>query len=58
MSGCFLSEDLFIDDITTKSVTIEGGYGNNFTDINGMTSLNGNMIISNGTITIENFDIQ
>jgi hypothetical protein len=35
-----------------KSVTIEGGYNCEYSAITGTTTLNGNMIISNGTLTI------
>lgn len=55
------TEDLFIDDISNKSVTLNGGYDCDYNDPpNGITVLNGNMIISNGTLKIEmgTFEIQ
>ncbi|HDH11382.1 MAG TPA: hypothetical protein ENG83_04150 [Nitrospirae bacterium] len=39
------------------SVTLEGGYDCNYSAIIGNTTLNGNMTISNGTITTENLII-
>ncbi len=51
-------EDLYLDDINDKSVTLEGGYNSDFSAITGMTSLSGNMIISTGSVTIGDFVIQ
>ncbi len=42
----------------TKSVTIQGGYNCDYSTQTGKTILNGNMTISNGMVTIENFIIQ
>ncbi len=39
-------------------ITLEGGYDCNYTAIIGETRLNGNMTISNGTITVGNFILQ
>ncbi len=41
-----------------KSVTLQGGYNCDYSTQTGKTILNGNMTISNGTVTIENFMIQ
>jgi len=51
-------EDLFIDDISNKSVTLIGGYDCDYSTIIGITSLQGYMAISNGILSIENFDLQ
>lgn len=56
-SGAF-SEDVYIDDLSNKSVTLQGGYNNNFSGISGMTSISGNLIVSNGLIVIENVQVQ
>lgn len=53
-----LTEDLYIDDTSNKSVTIQGGYNNDFSAIVGISSLGGNLIISNGTVVIENVLLQ
>ncbi len=45
--------NLDIDDISDKSVTIEGGYDCTYSAITGNTTQNGNMTISNGTLTID-----
>ena len=50
------TEDLLID--LNKSVVLEGGYDCSYTTIIGKTTLNGNMTISDGTLTIENFELQ
>ena len=47
------TENLTID--TNKSVTQEGGYDGSYSTITGTTALQGSLIISNGTLTIENF---
>ena len=50
------TEDLNIN--VSKTITVQGGYNNGYTAVTGKTTLNGNMTISNGTVTIENFIIQ
>jgi M6 family metalloprotease-like protein len=50
------TEDLNIN--ASKTVTLQGGYNNGYTAVTGKTTLNGNLMISNGTVTIENFTIQ
>lgn len=50
------SEDLFID--LNKSVTLKGGYDCDYIFNTGKTTLNGNMTISNGMVTIENFILE
>ena len=47
------TEDLNIN--LVKSVTLEGGYDCNYSTVIGNTTLNGNMTISDGTITTGNF---
>ncbi|MHC4183788.1 MAG: S8 family serine peptidase [Planctomycetota bacterium] len=47
------NEDLFIDQ--NKTVTLKGGNNCDFTINNGKSTLNGNMVISSGKVTIENF---
>jgi hypothetical protein len=48
----------FNDDIN-KSITIKGGYDCNYNEPpTGNTTLNGNMTINNGKVTIENFNVQ
>lgn len=47
------TEDLFIDEISNKTVSIEGGYNSDFSSIIGKATINGNMTISNGTLLIE-----
>ncbi len=49
-------EDLDID--INKSVTLEGGYNCDYTAVNGKTTLNGTMTISNGTVTVGNFVLE
>jgi len=41
-----------------KSVTLKGGYNSDFTSNTGYTTINGRMIISNGTVTVENIIIK
>ncbi len=48
-------EDLYAD--LDKSVAISGGYDCYYTDIIGKSSLNGNIIMSNGQVTVEGFII-
>ncbi len=51
-----ISEDLYID--INKAVTVEGGYDCGYTTPTGKTTLNGNMTIYDGTLTIKNFVLQ
>jgi hypothetical protein len=51
-----LNEDIFLD--LNKSITIKGGYDGSFTTNSGITTINGNMTISDGTLTIENVIIE
>lgn len=55
VQAVIFTEDLFIN--LNKSVLLEGGYDGAFTTNSGNTTLNGNMTISNGTITTENLII-
>jgi alkaline phosphatase len=48
--GAVLQEDLLFD--MNKTVTFEAGYDCGFSNINGKTTVNGNMIISGGVVTI------
>jgi hypothetical protein len=52
-----LSGDVLCNTLN-KSVTLKGGYNANFTSITGYTTINGRMIISNGTVTVENIIIK
>jgi hypothetical protein len=54
----FTNEDLFVDDINNKSVTLKGGYDCDYLNITGITTLQGNMTISNGTLTTEYFSLE
>jgi hypothetical protein len=49
------TESLYIDDLSDKSVSIIGGYDCTYSVITGDTTLIGDIIISNGTVTFENF---
>ncbi len=49
-------ENLSID--TNKSITFSGGYDGTFAPTSGDTTLNGDITISNGTLSIENFLLQ
>ncbi len=49
-----LPDDPIINFDINKSVSIKGGYNDDFTANDGITSINGSIIISDGTITIEN----
>jgi hypothetical protein len=40
------------------SVTLQGGYNGSYSTISGDTILNGDMLVSDGTLTIENFVLQ
>jgi len=44
-AGIF-SEEIYIDDLSNKSVILQGGYNNDFSEITGMTSINGNVIVN------------
>jgi subtilisin family serine protease len=51
----------FTEDLTINrpiTVTFEGGYDCDYTTVSGSTILNGDMMVSGGTITIENFVLQ
>ena len=50
------SEDLFID--LNKSVILDGGYNCDYSLQTGITTLNGIMTISNGTVIIGNFSLE
>jgi hypothetical protein len=52
-----LSGDVLCDTLNL-SVTLKGGYDANFTSNTGYTTINGRMIISNGTVTVENIIIK
>jgi hypothetical protein len=52
-----LSGDVLCDTLN-KPVTLKGGYDANFTSNTGYTTINGRMIISNGTVTVENIIIK
>jgi len=52
------SEEIYIDDLSDKSVILQGGYNNNFSEITGMTSISGNVIVNNGRISMENILLQ
>ncbi|MEN8262450.1 MAG: hypothetical protein ABFR82_03210 [Nitrospirota bacterium] len=54
------TESLDIADLSDKSITIEGGYDCTYSAITGNTTLNGDITISNGTVTIDSgsFDVQ
>lgn len=54
--NALFTENLFID--LNKSVTFEGGYECDYSTRTGITSLNGNITLSNGTITIGGFDLE
>jgi hypothetical protein len=56
--GLVFNEDLSIDDVSDKSVILEGGYNNDFSSITGITTINGSMVVSNGTLIIQNGVIQ
>lgn len=51
--GIAFYEDLFIDEISNKSVSLAGGYNDDFSSITGKTTIYGDMIVSNGTLIIE-----
>jgi len=41
-----------------KSVSIKGGYSSNFIDVRGKSTLNGDLIISDGMPIVEDFILQ
>ncbi len=47
--------DVTMDDVSDKSVTLEGGYNCDYTAVIGVTNIKGNMTINRGTVTIRNF---
>ncbi len=49
-------EDLYIDG--NKSVSLEGGYDCDYAAVTGRTAINGDLAISSGTVTLENFEIK
>jgi hypothetical protein len=51
-----LAEDLYIDN--DISIIIQGGYDCGYTTAIGLTTINGDMIISDGNVTLENIIIQ
>ncbi len=51
-------EDVFVDDLINKSVIVQGGYDNSFSTITGMTALNGNIILSHGSLSVDNIILQ
>lgn len=51
-----LSEDLYVH--LNKSITITGGYDSAYSGVNGVTILNGNIEISNGTLIIGHFNLE
>ncbi len=52
------NEDIYIDDLGNKSVILQGGYNNDFSEITGVTSISGNVIVNNGLLSIENILLQ
>ena len=44
--------------VASKVVSLKGGYNNDFTSVIGFTTVNGNLTIIGGTLTIENLIIQ
>ncbi len=50
----------FIENLTInagKSVTLQGGYDGSYSTITGITTLQGDMNVSDGTLNIENFEL-
>ena len=41
-----------------KSVTLQGGYDCNYATVTGVTTINGTMTVSDGTVTVENFVVE
>ncbi len=54
--AALFTEDLIID--IDKSVTFSGGYDGAFMSNTGNTTLNGDILVSNGTISLEGFVFQ
>ncbi len=52
----YFMEDLYIDG--NKSVSLEGGYDCDYAAVTGRTAINGDLAISSGTVTLENFEIK
>lgn len=52
IQAVYFIEDLYIDQY--KSVILQGGFDSAFSNITGFTSLDGNITVSSGSITIEN----
>ena len=50
------TENLSID--LNKSVTFEGGFSYDFSTVIGSTTINGNITITDGTVTMDNFLLQ
>jgi hypothetical protein len=50
------TENLFLD--IYKSINMEGGYDGAYSVQNGSTTLNGDIDVTNGAITLENFILQ
>jgi subtilisin family serine protease len=51
-----LTEELSIN--LSKTIVLEGGYDCAFATVTGKTTMNGNMTVTNGTLTIGNFEVQ
>jgi hypothetical protein len=51
-----ISEDLFID--LDKTVTFLGGYDCDYTAVSGITTISGDVTVSNGSVAMENINIQ
>jgi hypothetical protein len=51
-------EDIYIDDLSNKSVILQGGFNDDFSEMTGMTSIYGNMMIYNGSISVVNIQLQ
>jgi hypothetical protein len=47
--------DVTMNDVSNKSVTLEGGYDCDYLSIVGITGIRGKITISSGTVTIRNF---
>ncbi len=50
------SGDMVFDQ--NKSITLDGGYNCDYTGVIGVTTINGDLIITNGTLTIDNFSFE
>jgi hypothetical protein len=51
-----LTENLSLN--LNKTITLQGGYNNDYATVTGKTTINGNVIISGGTVTIGDFILQ